>query len=599
MKKGNLEHWDNYDTYTNLLFFSQLVNELLFDYSIPSNRVSTLNSHYLCLDAMSAIEGIEKHGVPEGSLKPIMEELYSALKKDPIYSEKNNSPLDFFVKYQGDRYVFSSRVSDLNYEELKKTAEALHTYYFSESKYYDSLKESITDIVTNNKTDKQKELFRLVKSLLTELMNMGYSLSYIYEVMKKNYWAPQNNLTSAEDIKRFFDAFSLKDREYEVILKVNRKRMERFVQYIDGVDLVDTLNDRYHGHAEKNFLKKANKQAFILQKNKALDPFAVARNVKDIIVLNMGLFRLFDHEYRYDINTAKCGVYDDSHFYSIGQVIRSIEHTKPLSSKQIAESMRISNMAFESVVKNQSYYDVVSILNAARFHSHSLDSNSEENQLLDLWAIFETILDISNKHTSDRIQQVCKYLVPILKRRYIYSLFSQLTEDIKNYDEPFLKKITKGETDRHKKVQIICEFVLLENEEWDEERSNFLDRCNDFPLLKERIEYYGESLRTTKDVFEFVEKHGECVRWQIMRINRNRNLIIHNGSTMPYLSLLIENLHSYVDEFLSYSIQTLSKGHDIDSMCQELFVKECQWNSTFQKNNRKMDTNLIEIMLEM
>lgn len=599
MKKGNLEHWENYDKYTNLLFFSQLVNELLFDYSIPSNRVSTLNSHYLCLDAMSAIEGIEKHGVPEGSLKPIMEELYSALKKDPIYSEKNNSPLDFFVKYQGDRYVFSSRVSDLNYEELKKTAEALHTYYFSESKYYDSLKESITDIVTNNKTDKQKELFRLVKSLLTELMNMGYSLSYIYEVMKKNYWAPQNNLTSAEDIKRFFDAFSLKDREYEVILKVNRKRMERFVQYIDGVDLVDTLNDRYHGHAEKNFLKKANKQAFILQKNKALDPFAAARNVKDIIVLNMGLFRLFDHEYRYDINTAKCGVYDDSHFYSIGQVIRSIEHTKPLSSKQIAESMRISNMAFESVVKNQSYYDVVSILNAARFHSHSLDSNSEENQLLDLWAIFETILDISNKHTSDRIQQVCKYLVPILKRRYIYSLFSQLTEDIKNYDEPFLKKITKGETDRHKKVQIICEFVLLENEEWDEERSNFLDRCNDFPLLKERIEYYGESLRTTKDVFEFVEKHGECVRWQIMRIYRNRNLIIHNGSTMPYLSLLIENLHSYVDEFLSYSIQTLSKGHDIDSMCQELFVKECQWNSTFQKNNRKMDTNLIEIMLEM
>lgn len=599
MKKGNLEHWENYDKYTNLLFFSQLVNELLFDYSIPSNRVSTLNSHYLCLDAMSAIEGIEKHGVPEGSLKPIMEELYSALKKDPIYSEKNNSPLDFFVKYQGDRYVFSSRVSDLNYEELKKTAEALHTYYFSESKYYDSLKESITDIVTNNKTDKQKELFRLVKSLLTELMNMGYSLSYIYEVMKKNYWAPQNNLTSAEDIKRFFDAFSLKDREYEVILKVNRKRMERFVQYIDGVDLVDTLNDRYHGHAEKNFLKKANKQAFILQKNKALDPFAAARNVKDIIVLNMGLFRLFDHEYRYDINTAKCGVYDDSHFYSIGQVIRSIEHTKPLSSKQIAESMRISNMAFESVVKNQSYYDVVSILNATRFHSHSLDSNSEENQLLDLWAIFETILDISNKHTSDRIQQVCKYLVPILKRRYIYSLFSQLTEDIKNYDEPFLKKITKGETDRHKKVQIICEFVLLENEEWDEERSNFLDRCNDFPLLKERIEYYGESLRTTKDVFEFVEKHGECVRWQIMRIYRNRNLIIHNGSTMPYLSLLIENLHSYVDEFLSYSIQTLSKGHDIDSMCQELFVKECQWNSTFQKNNRKMDTNLIEIMLEM
>ena len=77
MKRGNLEKWSDISTCNNLLFFSQLVNELLFDYSIPSNRISTLNSHYLCLDALSAIEGIDDHGVPEGTLKPIMEELYS------------------------------------------------------------------------------------------------------------------------------------------------------------------------------------------------------------------------------------------------------------------------------------------------------------------------------------------------------------------------------------------------------------------------------------------------------------------------------------------------------------------------------------------
>ena len=47
MKKGNLERWKNIDGCINLLLFSQLVNELLFDYSIPSNRVSTLNMNNL------------------------------------------------------------------------------------------------------------------------------------------------------------------------------------------------------------------------------------------------------------------------------------------------------------------------------------------------------------------------------------------------------------------------------------------------------------------------------------------------------------------------------------------------------------------------
>lgn len=45
MKKGDTSKWTDVAACENLLFFSQLVNELLFDYSIPSNRISMLNSH--------------------------------------------------------------------------------------------------------------------------------------------------------------------------------------------------------------------------------------------------------------------------------------------------------------------------------------------------------------------------------------------------------------------------------------------------------------------------------------------------------------------------------------------------------------------------
>lgn len=252
------------------------------------------------------------------------------------------------------------------------------------------------------------------------------------------------------------------------------------------------------------------------------------------------------------------------------------------STRRISESMGVVDNAIKKIVEDESYRDYIALISAIQYHSHSLDSISEENQLLDLWAIFESVLDISNKHTSDRIQQICMYLVPLLKQKYIYSLFRQLADDIKNYDETLYFDIIGSETDELEIVRLVCEFTLLDSNK--SSRETALSSCNDFPLLKERIEYYSNVLGTPAQVHTFVEKHAERVRWQIMRIYRNRNLIIHNGSKMPYLPLLIENLHSYVDDFISYIIHSMAKGKDINGMCQELFVKECKWNSILPRN---------------
>ena len=239
---------------------------------------------------------------------------------------------------------------------------------------------------------------------------------------------------------------------------------------------------------------------------------------------------------------------------------------------------------------------VVTTLNKAiEFHAHSLDSLSKENQLLDFWAIFESVLDISNKHTSDRINQVCTYLVPILKRKYIYSLFQQLAFDIKTYSETEYLTIIGDATEETETVQKICEFVLTD--EYKTQRECFINNCSDFPLLQERINYYSSKLTSTKDIYDFVEKHAERVKWQIMRIYRNRNLIIHNGKSMPYLNLLIENLHSYVDDFIEYVIKSLNSGHTIESMCQELYIKECNWNSKYSRKKKGLNTDIIKELL--
>lgn len=579
MKKGDLDKWIRLDECKNLLFFSQLVNELLFDYSIPSNRISTLNSHFLCLDALSAIGGIERHGVPEGTLKPIAEELYEALSKDPVFQSTTESPLKYFIKY-GDPCRISSKVSDLNYDELKKAIRAVNTKFFIDNKYYHSLHTQISDLIIKNEESDQPKLFRLIKSLLTELVNLGYSQTYIYKVMTTLFWKPQNPVISPTIINDFFQKFSFEKGEYTVALKINKRSLQKFLQFIE-LPVNDKLDLRTQSHIEKQFASKGTGQAFLLIDYKALDPFKAAQTVKENLSTNIAFYRLYDHEYRYNIDSAKCGVYDGENFYRVHQTKSAVFHTKIPSNKQISEKLHAYGKALSTVSRK----DIPTLIHTAIFHAQALDSTSSENQLLDLWALFETVLDISNRHTADRIVQVCTYLVPILKRKYIYSLFLQLSNDIKNYSDEKYNDIIGSSISEREVVQHIFEFVTL-NENVDK-RLTFLKSCSDFPLLRERIEYYSIVFEKPLSVYNFVEKHAKSVKWQIMRIYRNRNLIIHNGDSMPYLDLLIENLHSYVDDFLEYTIESLARNRSVDNMCQELFVNECDWISDFSRNKNK------------
>lgn len=71
----------------------------------------------------------------------------------------------------------------------------------------DSLHTQISDLIIKNEESDQPKLFRLIKSLLTELVNLGYSQTYIYKVMTTLFWKPQNPVISPIIINDFFQKF--------------------------------------------------------------------------------------------------------------------------------------------------------------------------------------------------------------------------------------------------------------------------------------------------------------------------------------------------------------------------------------------------------
>lgn len=59
MKYIKTPHWTDIPNQKGLLFFSQILNETLFDYSLDTYKPQALNSRLLCIEALQTIEHID------------------------------------------------------------------------------------------------------------------------------------------------------------------------------------------------------------------------------------------------------------------------------------------------------------------------------------------------------------------------------------------------------------------------------------------------------------------------------------------------------------------------------------------------------------
>jgi hypothetical protein len=65
------------------------------------------------------------------------------------------------------------------------------------------------------------------------------------------------------------------------------------------------------------------------------------------------------------------------------------------------------------------------------------------------------------------------------------------------------------------------------------------------PLLKFRVFELNKALSSGKHTDELITAHRTRVLWQIRRIYRSRNLMVHAGQKLSFLPRLVENLHYY------------------------------------------------------
>ena len=426
MKYPNLTKWKYTPELEGLLFFAQLVEELLFTYTLDTYKVPAMNSHGLSDELNQTVSEVESGAIKPGALKPIIEELCDRLTKDNVA-----------ISILGE--IREELISNLNRNdslaETKVRAELLknklNNKYLEENKRL--LKETLSDI-------KQKEkISSLTRTLITELIYGGYSPEYIYfETI--NYFFTGRSPSVIDRISlidNFLEKFSPKELNLMAVFRVS----DYFAQLKDfaeaNSDIIiqsEVLSIKIVGKGTRvtSFLSENEfLPLYLIIKNiEAYDVFSARENGDDSIQLLDTLARY--HVHRQILNWSDEALICDDNGRALGVYNKPVEATLKRPEQDINKLSKLINETFNTITSEKLKDESSSrIVRAFTRHNMAIKSVTPESQLLELWAAIEVMFTTYEKG-EDKVIQIARSIVPFETTEYAAKLGADLYSAIKN-----------------------------------------------------------------------------------------------------------------------------------------------------------------------
>lgn len=551
MKKSEYNNIEKSCNRNKFIMFVQTLEEVLFYYSFESYKLPALNSHYLCYDLLRTKQNIEQKAITEGNFIPLSEEFENAIKYDMVLEKF--LPTKEMLLGKRDKLKSYVDYTKLDYKAKinKYTEAAEYISEISDNVYlhtiYDVLIENIFS--DNVNFEVLQKIYTATRILATELVNGGYSPEYISHELKHTFLDKRKTIAGSEqELIDYFNKFLFEKKSYQVIFGINAetsrilKQTKNITVQKPSKELKKDLGLKHNGDLVAELLVED------------IDSYMAVERAYSYINTVVGLHRISQHHRPiYIKGTAQISQVDDELNVLSSSVIKNEKNVllRANNESQI-QSYFFDDQLLNNVNPPESFFRAVSL------HNSALDSKEATNQLLDLWTAVETLVGFRTGD-EDKINVVCNILTSILNRSYMYNQMEQLCKDILTVlgkqGQVFFDKIEENEQNPMKLAFILG--VKAQEENYNELK----DMLEEYPILQYRMELFSKHIFcNSKTVFEELMRHKEKLKWQIMRIYRNRNMIVHNGEHMPYLEIVLGNLHYYVDAMFDVLIEYYHMG---------------------------------------
>lgn len=552
MLPPNLNKWTVNKETENILFFAQLIEELLFNFSLEHFKVPALNIHTLSEEILRVIEQIESGRFDPEGLPPIVDELNSEIDRDlalePLLKDKKTA-------------VIRELQADASLKNLTISVRALNTLLKNE------YLRSTTTLLREKMVHGEKgEIVSLTKNFLTELIYRGYSPENIF-FENKNHFFEGSVPERIEDLSAFdafVDLFPLKMKKWTVVFRTGKdfKHIHKFPPHLNVSATSEKPDMRFPRKLENIgiFLDRKFKLPHYLtfQNVTALDGFSARYAMEKKLLLLDYLAKY--HIHRTELEWSRAALVFDSEKANVGvygKPAPAILKKPDQNARQF--STFINDTAAAIFNEKLDEGSSLRLFRALQIHEMAIRAPAPENQLRELWSIVEVLFTPEGKEP-EKISQFASRLIPYLTIGFPAKLAADLIKSIRNSSSKDALEILYSIEHGHNLIEK-CLLLIFTDENRDNRDKLRRSLGNHF-LLIHRIDYLSQAFFSADSIHSTLDAYSREISWQIHRVFRAIRLLGHTGQNVSVLNKLVESFHSITDRAMNVLMDEINRKKD-------------------------------------
>ena len=434
-------------------------------------------------------------------------------------------------------------------------------------KYLNGVIELLRTHICSYGNNEKRLVDRYSAILVRLLIDAGYNENYIFSNLHDVFF--HEKVDSVQSFETFVERFTFERKNYDVYIGFSQD-ISRLFSLFEQIttDKIEISNEDLQ-KLPKGIRSRGQKTIFKFSNVHGLDLFSAYELVKKLSTVIVNSYTFYTH------TKTKIVLYGQV-IDQNGKVVK-IQEQDLLKNRVSAQSYDKSQQMADQMLRLTftGYNNFEKIQKVTEIHNAAVCSEDISDSLLALWSLLESLC--THEHsTEDKMSRVKKYLIPFLKSTYIEKIVMTCMDDIKRWDEVFFTENILLKNKDLNPVEAIYAFLVLDS--MDENRKKLYSACDMFPLLRYRVYFLNAQLKNTKGYKSLIEGHTKRVEWQLHRIYRARNYIIHDSRREDDFNMdLLVNLHSYIDLMFDKIVQLLIESpfdfDDIDDIVVEHKLK--------------------------
>lgn len=578
MRFRTLSKWDTPDTCKSLVYFAQLLDEMLFDYTLDTYKPSVMSTPTLGVETLNTIKDVDAGIIQPKNIEHLTAELIHNLSHDKVAQS-----------LLGEAYTaFLNKLKNptLGAKEKKSIIEML-VIQLPANLYKEKSEKLLLEQLTLPNWERSI-IRRLARNYISVLLYIGFSQHNLKKLVHEFFYYGENRIKSNTDASSFFEKIRLEKTKHKIYFIVDPVFLEAEPTF--GRLSLSIEQKPPENLADNDFFKNLQRKNIVSVSDiDTLDPYTAREIAENYLKLASSFLNIYHHKDKPSWSNEAL-VVSGADFLKVSERLNPMKKCKDLKHEKAKK--RLELLMSEFSLENSSF---AKFLRSIQLHSMALKSESVENQLLNLWIALESLVPSDTKSNDQAtIEHITDSIIPFLNISYIDSLIENLARDLLLWDRHILNTHFRGIPGSKSKHKLAYLMILPEHEVT---RDSLSAKFRNYSLLSDRFEHIKTMISTPASIKSTLDNHKLRLEWQFRRIYRTRNNIVHSGKGQQFTPLLVEHTHNYLDKVFEILVMLASKPRKIRSVTQGFrYVKIIneQRYATITKNGFTFDIDNIK-----